>query len=284
MVRPAHSSPSDALPRGKPDLCEPLERPSWCSKPAVLFNAARFYQISIAVQLSELKRLHTYKLNHANPHTAGHSANRKNRRPKAGISPGRFPPANPCWRADKFSSDGAKQECSAFCSPQIIIGTISSKICALRESVSSGQRKFSGCKSALPWTCAEIHQLLVHFHKASVCYFHWGLVKTCVKCSSAEAVSFVLLCFRRPCNLFKDEHLDSSAMLIWLLLKNAPHAYEITLLKGRRWDLQLALFSRGHFKSTSPHWLRTSLTVLLPHNPIDFPSAAVFISSFSFPV
>lgn len=77
MVRPAHLSPSDALPRGKPDLCEPLERPSWCIKPAVLFNAARFYQISIALQLSELKRLHTYKLNHANPHTAGHSAKRK---------------------------------------------------------------------------------------------------------------------------------------------------------------------------------------------------------------
>lgn len=96
----------------------------------------------------------------------------------------------------------------------------------LREGVSSGQRKLSDCKSALPWTCAEIHQPLVHFHRSCVCYFHWGLVKTCMKCSSAEAMTFVLLCFRRPCNLFKDEHLDRlkpcSAMLICLLLKNAP--------------------------------------------------------------
>lgn len=130
MVRPAHSSPSDALPRGKPDLCEPLERPSWCSKPAVLFNAARFYQISIALQLSELKRLHTYKLNHANTHTAGHSAHGENRRPKAGIPPGRLPPANPCCRTDKHSIDGAKPESSAFCSAQIIVSTICSNICA----------------------------------------------------------------------------------------------------------------------------------------------------------
>lgn len=134
MVRPAHPSPSDALPRGKPDLCEPLERPSWGSKPAVLFNAAPFYQISIPLQLSELKRLHTYKLNHANPNTAGHSANGKNRRPKAGIPLGRLLPAKPAER-----TEGAKPECSAFCSAEIIIATISSKVCALREGVSLGK-------------------------------------------------------------------------------------------------------------------------------------------------
>lgn len=150
MVRPAHPSPSDALPWGKPDLYEPLKRPSWCSKPAELFSAAPFYQISIALQLSELKRLHTYKLNHANPNTAGHSANGKNRTPKAGNPLGRLLPANPCCRTDKYSSDGAKPECSAFCSVQIIIATTSSKVGALRETVSSGQRKFCGCKSALP--------------------------------------------------------------------------------------------------------------------------------------
>lgn len=172
MVRAAHLSPSDALPRGKPDLCEPLERPSWCSKPAALFNAAPFYQISIPLQLSELKRLHTYKLNHANPNTAGLPANGKNRRPKAGIPLGRLLPAKPCCRADKCSTEGAKLEYSAFCSAEIIIATTSSKVCALREGVSSGQRKFCGCKSALSRNCAEIHQLLVHFHRACVCYFY----------------------------------------------------------------------------------------------------------------
>lgn len=131
----------------------------------------------------------------------------------------------------------------------------------LREGVSSGQRKFSDCKFAQ--VCPEIHQPLVHFHRACVCYFYWGLLKTCVKCSFAEVMTSVLLCFTRPCNLFKDEHLDRlkpcRAMLICLLLKNAPHACEITLKKGRRRDLQLALFSRGHFKSNSPDVLRTSL-------------------------
>lgn len=62
-----------------------------------------------------------------------------------------------------------------------------------------------------------------------------------MRCSSAEAVAFVLWCFTRSCNLFKDKHLDRlqkcNAMLprqVNLLgFINAPHDYEITHQKRK---------------------------------------------------
>lgn len=115
----------------------------------------------------------------------------------------------------------------------------------LREGISSGQRKFSDWESAVLWTCAEIQQPQIRSHRDSgvvsgASTKGWGRIW--VRCSSVEALAFVLWFFTRSYNLYKDEHLDRlqqcSAMLQrqvnLLVFKNAPHAYEMTHKKRKK--------------------------------------------------
>lgn len=130
MFRPANLSPSDALPWGKPNVHKPLERTSRCSKPAVLFNAARFYQISITLQLSELKHCILTKWTMQTLTLEATLPMKRAGDPRLGSNARRFPLSNLHCRTGKHSIDGAMPASSALCSAQTIIVTITSNICA----------------------------------------------------------------------------------------------------------------------------------------------------------